>query len=131
MASRITDAERLARIKKVFPDEAEAQSILEYDKAVEKGEKTAYDLDPEKEKIAKKYAHTGTRKQPTAYKFTTRQRKPNATKGGLIAELAEFLANRSQFSIENCTITNKERQISFTVGENSYELTLVQKRVKK
>jgi hypothetical protein len=29
---------------------------------------------------------------------------------------------------ENVEITNAERQIAFTVGENKYELTLTQKR---
>ena len=40
IAQRVTDAERLERIKRVFPDEKEAQDILAYDKAVEAGEKT-------------------------------------------------------------------------------------------
>lgn len=109
----------------------EKQELLAYDKAVERGEKTEYDLSPDKEKAARKYAHAGTRKQPVAYKFTPRQRKPNATKGGIIAELAEFLEKNSQFSIAELEITNKERQIAFKIGEDSFELTLVQKRKPK
>ena len=131
IASRITDVERLERIKKVFPDEKEAQDILAYDKAVEADEKTEYDLSPEKEKIAKKFSHAGTRKAPTAYKFTKRERKPNATKGGIIAELADFLEHNSNFDVSNLAITNKERQISFMVGGETFELTLVQKRKPK
>ena len=111
--------------------EEEKQELLAYDKAVERGEKTEYDLKGEKAKAAQKYAHTGTRKVPTAYKFTTRQRKPNATKGGIIAELAEFLEKHSQFSISELDITNKERQVAFKIGEDSFELTLVQKRKPK
>ena len=104
---------------------------MAYDKAVEADKKTEYDLPPEKAKIAQKFAHAGTRKQPTAYKFTTRQRKPNATKGGILAELAEFLEKNSQFSIADLSITNKERQIAFSIGGDSFELTLVQKRKPK
>lgn len=63
--------------------------------------------------------------------FTKRERKPNATKGGLIAELARFLEENSAFSTENITIVNAERQISFTIGADSFDLTLVQKRKKK
>lgn len=131
IASRATDAERLERIKRVFPDDKEARDILAYDKAVEAGEKTPYDLSPEQEKIAKKFAHIGTRKTPTAYKFTPRQRKPNATKGGIIAELADFMEHNSNFAVANLTITNKERQIAFKIGDDSFELTLVQKRKPK
>lgn len=123
--------ERMERIKRVFPDEAEARSILEYDKKVERGEATEFDLSPEKVKVAQQFARTGTRKTPTVYKFQTRQRKPNATKGGIIAELADFLEKNSQFSVENVQILNKERQISFIIGEETYELTLVQKRKPK
>ena len=131
IAQRVTDAERLERIKRVFPDEKEAQDILAYDKAVEAGEKTEYDLPPDKLKAAQKYAHAGTRKAPTAYKFTKRERKPNGTKGGIIAELAEFMERNSNFDVSNLAITNKERQISFMVGGETFELTLVQKRKPK
>ena len=110
---------------------AEAKKIYDYDCAVDRGEKTEYDLSPDKAKIAQKFAHAGTRKVPTAYKFTQRQRKPNATKGGIISELAEFFEKNSQFNIENLQITNKERQISFTIGEETFEVTLVQKRKPK
>lgn len=115
----------------MFPDDKEARDILAYDKAVEAGEKTPYDLSPEQEKAARKYAHTGTRKVPTAYKFTPRQRKPNATKGGIIAELADFMEHNSNFAVADLTITNKERQIAFKIGDDSFELTLVQKRKPK
>lgn len=131
IASKISDTERLERIKKVFPNEVEARDIFTYDKAVEADEITPYDLPPEKEKIAKKFTHTGTRKAPTAYKFTTRQRKPNATKEGIITELAEFMENNSNFAVTDLIVTNKERQVAFKIGDDNFELTLVQKRRKK
>lgn len=121
----------MARYKKLGLSKQEEQELLAYDKAVEADKSTEYDLSPDKIKIAQKFAHAGTRKQPTAYKFTPRQRKPNATKGGIIAELADFLEKHSQFSIDNLQVTNKERQIAFSIGEDSFELTLVQKRKPK
>ena len=95
---------------------------------VEAGEKTEFDLTPEQEKVARMYTRTGERK--TVYKFTPRKRKPNATKGALIQELTDFLERISQFEVQEVTILNKERQIGFKIGNESYELTLVQKRKK-
>lgn len=129
MAKETEQLEKLMR--NLQCSEAEARDILAYDKAVDKGEKTAYDLPQDKAEIARKFAHTGTRKNPTVYKFTKRERKPNATKAGIIAELFEFLTENSNFATETVTILNKERQIGFKIGEESYELTLVQKRKPK
>ena len=82
--------------------------------------------------MAKKMANAGTKK-PTVYKFDTKEkkRKENPTKAGIIAELAKFLEENSGNACENVEITNKERQIAFKIGENDFELTLVQKRAKK
>ena len=60
-----------------------------------------------------------------------RSRKENPTKAGIIAEIAKFLEENSENACENVEITNKERQIAFKIGENCYELTLVQKRKPK
>ena len=119
--------ERIMRVLDV--SEKEASEILAYDEAVDKGLKTQYDFTKEQEKVARKYRQAD--RKPTAYKFTKRERKPNATKGGLIQELYNFLTTGSGFEIINCEITNKERQIAFGVGENKFEITLVQKRQKK
>ena len=104
----------------------EALEIIECDKAIDRGERVYFDLDPEAEKQAKKYANTGTRQTNGAK--TERKRKENPTKATVIAELAQFLAENGYEMVE---ITNKERQIAFKVGENAYELTLVQKRKPK
>lgn len=119
--------EKIVRILEVSPEEAD--QILAYDKAVEQGKPTPYDFTKEQEKETRKFRQADRKR--TAYNFTKRERKPNATKGGLIKELYEFLTNSSNFEIINCEITNKERQIAFGVGENRFELTLVQKRAKK
>lgn len=127
----MSDEEKLARYKVLKLTPEEEAELLAYDKAVEKGEKTEFDATPEQLKVEREMARTGTRKAPTAYKFTKRERKPNATKGGIIAELEQFFGENSQFSVENLQITNKERQISFQIGGETFELTLVQKRKPK
>ncbi len=119
--------EKMMRILGLTADEAD--ELLSYDKAVDKGQKTEYDFTPEQEKATRKYRQSD--RKPTTYKFSQRERKPNATKGGLIAELFDFLSKSSGFEITNCAITNKERQIAFSVGDANFELTLVQKRAKK
>jgi hypothetical protein len=115
--------------------EAEAEQIMADDKAIDRGEKMPFDLDAEAEKVARKFAHTGTRKSPTAYKLDNtggkRSRKENPTKASIISELAKFLEHDSENACVEVDITNKERQIAFKIGENSYELTLVQKRKPK
>ena len=112
--------------------EEEALDIISNDKAIDQGKRVEFDLDPEREKMAKKMANVGTKK-PTVYKFDTKdkKRKENPTKAGIIAELAKFLEENSENTCENVEITNKERQIAFKIGENDFELTLVQKRAKK
>ena len=104
----------------------EAVEILMADKAIDRGERMEFDLSPEAEKQAKKFANTGTRQ--TNGQKTARTRKENPTKATVIAELAQFLVENGYEMVE---ITNKERQIAFKIGENAYELTLVQKRKPK
>ena len=124
-----TQKERIMKTLKISAEEAD--EILAYDKAVEQGKKTPYDLSKEQIKETRKYRQCD--RKPTVYNFDTskRQRKPNPTKGGIIAELADFLQKNCNFAIENCEIVNKERQIAFKCGENRFELTLVQKRPPK
>jgi hypothetical protein len=85
-----------------------------------------FDLDKETEKEAKKYANVREKTVKTPKK--TPVRKENATKSQIIADIFAFLVEKGY---ENVNITNKERQISFKIGENDYELTLVQKRKPK
>lgn len=117
-----------------FTDE-EIEDVIKADDAIDHGEKVDFDLDPEKEKEAKKYIKSGTRKAPVNYQLDNtggkRNRKENPTKGAIIAELAKFLTENSENACENVEITNKERQIAFKISENAYELTLIQKRKPK
>ena len=122
-----SQVERIMRNLKCSKEEAE--QIIADDKAIDRGERMAFDLSPEAEKQAKKFANTGTRQ--TNGQKTERKRKENPTKANIIALLATILTENGDFSAENVEITNKERQIAFTVGENAFELTLVQKRKPK
>lgn len=119
-----TQVEKLMRLLKCSEDEA--KQIIADDKAIDRGERMAFDLSKEEEKQAMKYANTGTRK--TSETKTERKRKENPTKGAVITEIAKFLAENGY---EMVNVTNAERQIAFKIGENDYELTLVQKRKPK
>ena len=120
-----TQVERIMRNLKCSKEEAE--QILADDKAIDKGERMDFDLSPEAEKQAKKFANTGTR-QINGQK-TERKRKENPTKEGIIQLLATFLQENGNFSAVN--ITNASRMIAFSCENDDFELTLVQKRKKK
>lgn len=125
-----TQKEKLMRLLKI--SEEEAIDIIKADKAIDAGKRVEFDLDPEKEKMAKKFANAKEHKKPiNLEKGGKRPKKENATKAGIVAEIAQFLMENAGFSAENVEITNKERQIAFKIGENAYELTLVQKRKPK
>ena len=104
----------------------EAESILAEDRRIDRGERVDFDLDPETEKRAKKFANAGTR--TTKEGKTARKAPENPTKEGVIAKIAEFLTENGYNSVE---ITNKTRQIAFKIGEDAYELTLIAKRKPK
>ena len=131
----ISEKEYQAKIsnlmKKLDCTAEEAKEIIMDDYDIDHDVKKDFDLSAEKLKEANKYTKTGTRKAPTAYKFEKRQRKENPTKRSIVAELATFLRENSENACEDVEITNIERMIAFRVGENRYELTLIQKRPPK
>ncbi len=119
-----TQLERIMKNLKCSKSEAEA--ILAEDKRIDRGERTEFDLTPEQEKLAKKYANAGTR--TTKEGKTARKAPENPTKEGVIATIAHFLTENGYNSVE---ITNKTRQIAFKIGEDAYEITLIAKRKPK
>lgn len=125
-----SEKEITAMMEKLHCSKEEAEDVIKWDKAIDHGERTPFDLDPEKEKAAKKFANSTTKKRPPNYSLEgakpRQTRKENPTKGGIIQYLYECLAD-----YENVAITNKERQIAFSANGNDYELTLVQKRKPK
>ena len=116
-------------MQKLGCTEAEALQIIEDDKKIDKGEKL-FELTAEQKKVAKQATSTGTKKH-TAYKFDKKSRKENPIKQQIIEEIFKFITENADFGAESVEILNKERQIAFKVGENDYELTLVQKRKAK
>lgn len=148
MAINEKDPRVIAMRRQKYSD-AQIEEMLEDDKATDRGVIHEWDLSPEEHKKAMKYANvdehkkpakkpaeptaTAERKAPTVYNWNTegKKRKENPTKAQIISEVADFLRKHSECACENVIITNKERQISFICGDNSYEFTLVQKRKPK
>lgn len=123
------------RIMKVLGISAEeAQAMLDYDREVDRTTGgLEFDLTKEQQKQAIKDAHKGQDRAkksagPTVYKFSQRERKANLPKQEIISKLNDFL---NELGMENVTILNKERQLSFSSNGENFELTLVQKRKKK
>ncbi len=141
---------QLMAMRKLGYTDTQIQEMLAADKAIDRGEIFDWDLPPEEHKKAMKYANSqektkkkvekpaetaekSTKKGGTAYNFdtSTKKRKENPTKANIISAIFQFLTEMSALCPENVEITNKERQIAFTIGENAFELTLVQKRKPK
>jgi len=106
----------------------EAKQVIADDKAIDKGERMSFDLTPEQEKQAKKYANVREHKAPATYKWNTRERKADTTKEGVIEQISQFLSENGYTNVE---ITNKSKLISFKIGEDTYELDLKRKRKPK
>lgn len=125
-------AEKVKEIMRLLDcTEEEALDVIRTDEIIDKGGRTEYDLPIDEEKAALKIGRVDERKAKSADNKRGKVRAENPTKSGIIAEIAEFLTEKSQFACENVEITNKERQIAFKIGENAYEITLVQKRKPK
>ena len=107
---------------------AEALDIIKTDKEIDQGKRVYFDLDPETEKMAKKMANVGTRKKPTVYDFSKRERKADTTKEGVIQQIYEFLTENGYSEVE---ILNKSKLIAFKIGSDSYEFDLKRKRKPK
>lgn len=116
-------------LKRLGLSDEEIRQVIADDKAIDQGKSMDWDLSEEEHKQAMKMANAGTRKKPTAYNFdtTNRKRKENPTKANVVKAIAEMLEGIG----ENVNITNPERMVSFTIGEDSFEVTLIQKRKPK
>lgn len=134
---------QLTAMRKAGYTDEEIQQMLADDKRVDRGEILEWDMSTEEHKKAMKYANV-TEKTPkksaetpkkgaTTYNFdtSTKKRKENPTKANIIAELATFLLQNATFEPENVEIANKERQITFKIGDTAFDLTLIQKRKPK
>ena len=122
--------EQIEAMRKLGFSDEEIADVIKSDEDIDKGKRVYFDFDKEKEKEAKKFANAGAHKAPTVYQLDNaegkRSKKENPTKASIIQHLFKCLVE-----YENVTITNAERQIVFSIGENNFELTLVQKRTRK
>lgn len=127
------DKAKVQKIMKLLDcTEEEAVDVIKTDNIIDKGGRTEYDLPIEQEKEIKKiYAVKDRMAKDKTTSQRGKVRAENLTKSGVISKLFEFLTENDEISFENVEILNKERQIAFRIGEDNYELTLVQKRKPK
>ena len=104
---------------------AEAVDIIKADKEINQGKRVEFDLPPEEEKAAKKYANSNekTLKKP-------KTRKEDAVKRAFIAETAQFIIENWK-TAKNVEVSNPERIISFEFDDEMYEFILQKKRKPK
>lgn len=121
-------------MRKLGMSEEEIEELMEYDKEIDKGKKNLeHDLTKEQEKQARAVANQkrGADKPTEEKEKKPKKTKENPVKETVIAEIAKFLAENGEISAENVEIVNKQGEISFTVGENTYKLALTQRRKPK
>ena len=95
--------------------EEEAYEVIEADRKIDKGEKLL-ELDPELEKSAKKARQAPRKANATP---TKRERKEDADKRFLVAEIVKALAE-----CDKVEITNPERQIDFEFSGRKFRIVL-------
>lgn len=143
----MTKVEREKQITKFMKSlnisRAEAEAIVAEDERIDKlsMKELKAEVGEEHWAVIKEMTKTGERKttkkaakpnetdkkSPTVYKFDTKTKKKDDEKEDFIVKLAEFLPKLA----ENVKIVNANREISFTIGENSYSLTLTKHRKAK
>lgn len=121
--------EQVANLMKLLGvTEDEAKQIIDDDKAIDQGKPMDFDLQGEKAEVAKKLSKgvsTYKKQEKPKGELVKRNRKENPAKAEIIQQVYELLMANGY---ENVEITNKERQIAFSNGENKFEFTLVQKK---
>ena len=108
----------MSKLTKPFTAE-ELAELKAYDKMVDKGE-DLYPLSAEQKKNARQATSTST----GVYTFTKRERKADETKREIVRIL--------QDTLQNCecavTVTNPEREMTFTFNGENFRLTLAKPR---
>lgn len=100
----------------------EAIEMLEDDEDINHGIAKDWDLSEEEHKKAMKNTNVGERKVQETEKKKRKPRKPNNEKREIINALFEVCAQW-----ENATITNPEKYITFSIGDNDFTINLVRK----
>lgn len=122
-AEREKQIERSMRVLKI--DRAEAEQLVDYDEQTDRmtmAEINA-EMTAEQRKNVKEMSKTGSKK-PTTYSFKQKKAKKDTEKEQIVSNLAELVKNFAR----NVEIVNKNREISFQIGQNDYSLTLVKHR---
>ena len=91
-----------------------------WDKEIDAGRPTPFDLQGEQAENAKKLV-----RKPANYSLAgkkPRERKPNEEKRAIIRKLFSVL--------EDAEIVNPEKEITFRIGENNYSISLILHRKK-
>lgn len=127
------DKEQIARIMSGLKcSYEEALEVLLCDKAIDKGEKMDFDISKEQEKEVRKMLKHETMSGARTYEKRPKQpkeKKVNEPKKAFIEDLVAWLGESEDYG--NIEVVNAERQVKFTIGEDTFELTLVQKRKPK
>ena len=111
--------EKIANLmRKLDCTEAEAKDIIAQDAIIDKGG-NPFPLTEEQEKASKKARGVG--RQPTAYKFTPREKKANLTKQGIITLLTETMTT---YGATDLTVSNAEREFLFMLDGTKYKVVL-------
>ena len=102
----------------------EVLQMYKDDEAIDHGEKL-FELSAEQEKVAKKMRQAD--RTPTAYKFPKKERKPNEEKRHIIQIVKTLLEafTLNETGENTVAVSNVERQIDFTLGDNSYSVQLI------
>lgn len=127
------DKEQIARIMSGLKcSYEEALEVHLCDKAIDKGERMDFDISREQEKEVRKMLKHETMSGAKAFEKRPKQpkeKKINEPKKAFIEDLVAWLGESETYG--NIEVVNAERQVKFTIGEDTFELTLVQKRKPK
>ena len=127
------DKEQIARIMSGLKcSYEEALEVHLCDKAIDKGERMDFDISKEQEKKMRKMLKHETMSGARTFEKRPKQpkeKKINEPKKAFIEGLVAWLGESGDYG--NIEVVNAERQVKFTIGEDTFELTLVQKRKPK
>lgn len=106
--------------------EAEAKVLIAEDAKVDKMKASEVDSDltTDQKQAVKKLKNSDTH----VYKFDKRERKKDATKESMIADIAKYLSETAEFEAKNVKIVNSTQKIDFEFDGKSYSLTLTAHR---
>lgn len=122
-----TEKQKIQRFMKTLDlTEAEAKALIAEDAKVDKMKASEVDADltADQKQTVKKLKNSDTH----VYKFDKRERKKDATKESMIADIAKYLSETAEFEAQNVKIVNSTQKIDFQFGGKSYSLTLTAHR---